>query len=64
MLDGYVFTPLVQKQTISMPPALTIMVQVLFGVLLGSVGVLVAVPLLAVAMVTTKMLYVRRCAWQ
>lgn len=58
MLDGYLFTPLVQKKTISMPPALTIMAQVLLGVLLGTMGVLVAVPLSAVALVTTKMLYV------
>lgn len=58
MLDGYVFTPLVQKQTIAMPPALTIMAQVLMGVLFGTMGVLVAVPLLAVVLTSIKMLYV------
>ena len=57
-LDGYVFTPLVEKYAVWLPPALTIMVQVLMGVLLGIMGVLVAVPLTAMGLVLLKMLYV------
>jgi predicted PurR-regulated permease PerM len=56
-LDGYVLTPLVQKWTISMPEALTIIAQVLLGVLLGGLGLLLAVPLVAAGMVAVKMLY-------
>ena len=57
-LDGYVFTPLVQRRTVSLPPALTIIAQVLFGVLAGGLGVLLATPLTAAAVVLVKMLYV------
>jgi predicted PurR-regulated permease PerM len=56
-LDGYVLTPLVQKWTIAMPEAVTIIVQVLLGVLLGGLGLLLAVPLVAAGMVMVKMLY-------
>lgn len=58
MLDGYVFTPLVEKQTVLVPPALTIMSQVLLGVLAGAMGVVLADPLIAVGLVLVKMLYV------
>jgi predicted PurR-regulated permease PerM len=57
MFDGYVLTPLVQQRTVSLPPALTIMSQVLLGVLLGPWGVVLAVPLAAVGVVSVKMLY-------
>lgn len=57
MLDGYLLTPLVERRTVEFPPALTIMAQVLLGVLLGGMGVLLAVPLAAVCMVVLKMVY-------
>jgi predicted PurR-regulated permease PerM len=57
MFDGYVLTPLVQQRTVSLPPALTIMSQVFLGVLLGPWGVVLAVPLAAVGVVSVKMLY-------
>jgi predicted PurR-regulated permease PerM len=57
-VDGYVFTPLVQKRTVELPPALTITAQVLFGVLLGAAGVVLATPLTAAALVIVRMLYV------
>ena len=57
-LDGYVLTPLVQHQTVSLPPALVILGQVLLGVLAGGMGVLLATPLVAVAFVLVKLLYV------
>ena len=58
MIDGYVFTPLVQKRAVSVPAALVLMAQVLFGVLFGTIGVLIAVPFTAMLLVLTKMLYV------
>lgn len=57
-VDGYVFTPLVQKRTVELPPALTITAQVLFGVLLGGAGVVLATPLTAATLVLVRMLYV------
>lgn len=59
MFDGYVLTPLVQRRTISLPPALILMSQVLFGVLFGAMGVLVAVPLAAVGLVLFREVYSR-----
>ena len=57
-IDGYVFTPMVQKRTVALPPAITILAQVLLGVLLGTLGVLLAVPLAAAGLVAIKMLYI------
>lgn len=56
-LDGFVLTPLVQRRTVSLPPAMTLMAQVLLGVLLGPMGVLLAVPITAMALVVVKMAY-------
>lgn len=58
VVESYLLTPLVQRRTVSLPPALTIAAQVLLGVLLGGLGVVLATPLTAVALVLVKMLYV------
>ncbi|WP_074987929.1 AI-2E family transporter [Rufibacter ruber] len=57
-LEGYVLTPLVQKKIIDLPPILTIMGQVLLGLIAGMWGLLLAVPMVAVVMVLVKMLYI------
>lgn len=57
-LESYVFTPLMQQRIVSIPPALTIAVQLLFGLLAGTLGLLLATPLAAVGMVLVRMLYV------
>jgi predicted PurR-regulated permease PerM len=57
-LEGYVLTPLVHKQTVSLEPALIITAQLGFGLTVGALGVLLATPLVAVALVAIKMLYV------
>ncbi len=56
-IDGYVLTPLVQQRTVSLPPALTILAQLLFGILAGTLGLLLATPLAAAALVFVKRLY-------
>jgi predicted PurR-regulated permease PerM len=56
-LDGYVFEPLVEKHSVRLPPAMTVIAQVVLGLLFGSLGVLLAVPLVAVCLVTYKMVY-------
>ncbi|MFR0309084.1 hypothetical protein ACLHZN_26155, partial [Escherichia coli] len=43
---------------VSIPPALTIGVQLLFGLLAGTLGLLLATPLAALGMVLVRMLYV------
>src|SRR6185295_16753182 len=57
-LEGYLITPLVQRRAVEMPPALTILSQVLMGLLLGPLGVILAAPMTAAAIVVLKMLYV------
>jgi predicted PurR-regulated permease PerM len=57
-VESYAVTPLIQRRTVSMPPALTIMSQIVLGVLVGGIGVAVATPLTAAAMTMVRMLYV------
>ncbi len=57
-VESYLITPIVQQRTVSLPPALTITAQVLLGVLAGALGLLLATPLAAMALVLVKMLYV------
>jgi predicted PurR-regulated permease PerM len=57
-VDGYILTPLVDRRSVELPPVLTITAQVLLGLAFGFVGILLASPLTAVAMILVKMLYV------
>jgi predicted PurR-regulated permease PerM len=56
--EGYVLTPLVQRKAVELPPVMTIAAQVALSWAAGPIGLLVAVPLVAVLMVWTQMLYV------
>jgi predicted PurR-regulated permease PerM len=58
-LEGYVLTPLVQRKAVELPPALLILTQVLMGTLGGGIGLVLAAPLTAAALVVIKMAYVR-----
>ena len=58
-IEGYILQPVIQRRTVSLPPALTVLAQVLLGLLLGPMGVILATPLMASAMVLVKVLYVR-----
>ncbi|MBA3683888.1 MAG: AI-2E family transporter [Planctomycetes bacterium] len=58
VIESYLVTPMIQQRTVSLPPALTIAVQVLIGLLLGIVGLTIATPLLVVILVIVKMGYV------
>ncbi|SDD43908.1 Predicted PurR-regulated permease PerM [Mucilaginibacter pineti] len=57
---SYVVTPIIQKKMIDLPPALTILAQVLMGTLSGVLGVILAVPLLAILMILVDELYVKK----
>ena len=57
-LEANVFVPLLMKGRIELPPALTIVAQALMTLAFGFLGLMVAVPLLAAAMVPVKLLYV------
>jgi predicted PurR-regulated permease PerM len=58
-VESYILTPLMQKRMASLPPALTIAAQVVFGTLAGGLGLLAATPLTAAALVLVKEAYVR-----
>lgn len=53
-LDGYVFSPLVAKKTVDMPPALTLGAQILASALFGLIGLALADVLVAVAKVALE----------
>jgi len=57
-LESYLFTPWMQQRIVAVPPALTISVQVLFSLLAGTLGLLLATPLAAVGMVLVRRLYI------
>lgn len=57
-LESYLITPLVQERAVYLPPALIILVQVLMGLLFGILGVFLATPLAAAALVAVKRLYI------
>jgi predicted PurR-regulated permease PerM len=50
--------PVVQRRTVSIPPALLLLAVFLFGALFGGVGVVIAAPLTVAAFVLVKKLYV------
>lgn len=57
--ESYLLSPLVERQTVSLPPALTITMQALMSVPFGLIGVALASPLTAVFAVLIAMLYVQ-----
>ena len=57
-LESYIITPLVQQEKVSLPPVLVISTQLLFGVLFGILGLMLASPIAAVAMTVIRHVYV------
>jgi predicted PurR-regulated permease PerM len=57
-LEGYVLQPTIQRRAVQLPAAITIMAQVLLGILAGPLGLMLATPLAAMTLVAIKMLYV------
>jgi predicted PurR-regulated permease PerM len=55
--EGYLISPLVERRTVSLEPAAVIAAQLVAAVLFGAVGVVLASPLAAVALVCVRMLY-------
>lgn len=57
-IESVLITPLVQRGVVHLPPVLTIMGQLLMGLLAGPLGLVLATPLTATVMVLTRMLYI------
>jgi predicted PurR-regulated permease PerM len=58
-VEANLITPLLMKRGLELPPVLTIATQGVLSLVFGFVGLLVAVPMLAAAIVPIKMLYVQ-----
>lgn len=53
-LESYLLTPLIQARAVSMPPAVVILNQLIFGALFGLLGLALATPLAAAATVPLR----------
>ena len=58
LVETYLVEPLIERRTAALPPALTLLAQVGLGALLGGLGVVLAAPLTAAALVLVRRLYV------
>lgn len=58
LIESNIVTPLIERETVELPPALTIVFQLALAVLVGGLGLVLATPLLAVIMVLVQMVYI------
>lgn len=56
-VEGNLITPLVQAEAVELPPVLTLFATLVFGLMLGPAGVLLAAPLTVVLLVAINALY-------
>ncbi|MHB8433802.1 MAG: AI-2E family transporter [Candidatus Tyrphobacter sp.] len=57
VLDDFIISPVVERQVVKMPPILTLLAQVVLGIGAGVVGIMLAAPLVAVALVLVRRLW-------
>jgi predicted PurR-regulated permease PerM len=56
-VETYFLTPLVQRRTVLMSPALALVIQLVMGIVAGPIGVALAYPIAVVGQVLVKLLY-------
>jgi predicted PurR-regulated permease PerM len=56
-IEGYIFDPLIMQRVVRIPPAVTVVAQILGGVLFGVLGIVLAMPLAAVSQVLIRRAY-------
>ena len=59
LVESNIVTPLIERETVELPPALTIVFQLALAVIVGGLGLVLATPLLAVIMVVIDMVYIQ-----
>jgi len=59
-ITANIVNPLIQKKMINLPPALTLISQLIMGAISGALGVILAVPLLAIVIILMDELYVKK----
>ncbi|HEY8483429.1 MAG TPA: AI-2E family transporter [Longimicrobiales bacterium] len=60
LIEANVVAPMIMERQVQLPPVLTLLSVLVMGHLLGAVGLLVAVPVLATVMVVVRRIYVQR----
>jgi predicted PurR-regulated permease PerM len=58
LIESNLVTPFIERKTVEIPPALTIVFQLALAVLVGGLGLVLATPILAVLIVLVQMVYV------
>ncbi|MFN2500948.1 MAG: AI-2E family transporter [Pyrinomonadaceae bacterium] len=59
LIESNIVTPLIERETVELPPGLTIIFQLALAVMVGGLGLVLATPLLAVMMVLIQMVYIQ-----
>ena len=59
IIESNVVTPMIERRTVELPPALTVVAQLALGILIGGLGLVLATPLLVVVMVLVQMVYIQ-----
>lgn len=59
-VESYLITPIVQEHQVALPPAMVILAQVIAGLVFGFWGIVFATPLVAIALLWVKQIYVRQ----
>ncbi|RFZ91263.1 AI-2E family transporter [Mucilaginibacter conchicola] len=59
-ITANIVNPLIQKKMINLPPALTLISQLIMGSVSGALGIIMAVPLLAITVILVDELYVKK----
>lgn len=59
LIESNIVTPLIERETVELPPALTIIFQLALAVMVGGLGLVLATPILAVIMVVVQMVYIQ-----
>lgn len=59
IIESNVITPLIERETVELPPALTVVFQLGLGALVGGLGLVLATPLLALIVVVVQLVYIQ-----
>lgn len=59
IIESNVVTPLIERETVELPPALTVIFQLGLGALVGGLGLVLATPLLAMIVVIVQLVYIQ-----
>ncbi len=58
IIESNLVTPYIERQTVELPPALTVVAQLALGIIIGGLGLVLATPLLAVVVVLVQTVYI------